>query len=145
MVQLKQLNKKIKYALVAAGLSIVFLAILGIPTALIPSHFFKRMIPPTVVDYALLALTAALAGSYASYSLYLKSLREDKSVYAAIGGTLAAVFGFGCPICNALLVALFGSTALLVFFEPYRHYLSLLTIALFALAFYLKAKKCREC
>jgi drug/metabolite transporter (DMT)-like permease len=139
------MNKRIKYMLIAAALSLAFLAVLGIPTALIPSPFFKRMIAPTTVDYALLALTAALAGSYVSYSLYLKSVHENKSDYAAVGGTLTAVFGFGCPICNALLVVLFGSTALLVFFEPYRHYLSLLTIALFATAFYLKAKKCREC
>ena len=138
------MNKKIKYALIAVALSLAFLIILGIPTALIPSPFFKRMIASTMVDYALLALAAALVGSYISYSLYIKSVREDKGDYAAAGGTLAAVFSFSCPICNILLVALFGSAALLIFFEPYRNYLILLTIALFAIAFYLKAKKCRE-
>ena len=138
------MNKKIKYALIAVLLSLVFFVLLGIPTALIPSPFFSRMIASTIVDYALLALVAALAGSYISYSLYIKSVQDNNGDYAAVGGTLAAVFSFSCPICNILLVVLFGSTALLVFFEPYRHYLSLLTIALFAIAFYLKAKKCRE-
>ena len=139
------MNIKAKHFLIAIGFSLLFFLILGIPTALVPTSFFARMIPPTIIDYVLLVLTAAMAGSYASYSLYVKNRTEEKSTYVALGGVFSGVFSFGCPICNTLLVMIFGSTALLVYFEPYRYHLSLITIGLFALAFYWKRKKCREC
>jgi hypothetical protein len=140
------MNSKAKYFLFGVLLSIGVSLLLGIPTALVPTGFFVRMTPITILDYVLLALTSVLLASYVSYSFYLKNkAREEKSGYIALGGTFAGVLGFGCPICNVLLVSVFGSTALLVFFEPYRHYLGFLVIGLFGLAFYLKTKKCKEC
>jgi H+/Cl- antiporter ClcA len=138
------MNKKLKYFFLSIIFSLIIFLLLGIPTGLIPTNFFNRMLAPEMLDYILLGLTSVLAGAYIAYSFYLKSLSEAKSDYAALGGTIAGILAFACPICNALLVAIFGSTALLVFFEPYRHYFGLLTILLFVLAFYFKIK-CRKC
>lgn len=139
------MENKLKYALIALSLSLLFFIILGIPTALIPTWFFKRMIIPNVIDYILLGFTSILAGSYISYSIYVKKPKAEKGNYAALGGVFTGIFSFGCSICNVLLVSIFSTTTLLVFFEPYRHYLGLITITLFAFAFYFKVKKCKKC
>ena len=139
------MNKKTKHFLIAAAFSALLFLALGIPTSLIPNQFFARMAPAGFIDYSLLAITAVLGGSYASYCLYLKNSASEKGNCSALGGVFTAIFGFGCPICNSLLVALFGTAALLLYFEPYRHLLALPSLGLFALAFYLKRKKCEKC
>ncbi len=140
-----KMNKKIKYSLIAFALSALFFIVLGIPTALVPIGIYTRMLPASAADYVLLGLTSALAGAYVSYSLYLRSASDSKSGYSALAGTAAGVLSFGCPICNMLLVSAFGTAALLAFFEPYRHYLGLLAVVLFASAFWLKIRKCKKC
>ena len=53
---------------------------------------------------------------------------------AGIGGVLG-FFGFSCLVCNKILLLLFGSSFLLSYFEPVRHYVGALGILLFFYAF----------
>jgi hypothetical protein len=50
-----------------------------------------------------------------------------------IGGVLGFV-GFGWSVCNTILLLLFGSSFLLSYFEPARHYAGALGLLLFSYA-----------
>jgi len=59
-----------------------------------------------------------------------------------VGGFLA----FGCPICNALLLTLFSSSALMTYFDPYRPLLGVLSVTAFgAILYYQRKKGCETC
>ncbi len=117
--------------------------VFGIPTDLIPNSLYIRMIPATPLDYVFLGATSVMLGGYVGLLYYKRSggPRED---LAAMGGGLAGIFAFGCPICNALLVSLIGSSALLTYYEPVRPLMGFLGMALLGGALYLKVR-CREC
>jgi hypothetical protein len=131
-------------SLVIAGLtSVLLMFFFGIPTALLPSGLFIRMVPATALDYFFLAGTSVLLGGYFGLQFYKKSggAKED---LAALGGGLAGLFAFGCPICNALLASLMGTSALLTYYDPLRPFLGLLGIGLLGGAIYLKLR-CHDC
>ncbi len=136
------MEKNILYGIIS-GL-VVFL-VLGIPTALIPTTIFLRQIPANFFDYIFLFATSSLIGVYVSLSFSNK--KQDRSAYGILSGTVASLFAFGCPICNALLVSLFGSTALLVYFEPFRPILGAISIAILSLMVYIKMRsnRCKTC
>lgn len=137
------MEKKIKSMLVAASTSILLFMFFGIPTALIPNSLYIRMIPATPLDYVFLGATSVLLGGYVGLLYYRKSggTKED---LAAMGGGLAGIFAFGCPICNVLLVSLVGSSALLTYYEPVRPLIGIVGVALLGGAVYLRMR-CREC
>jgi len=123
----------VKNLLKYLGLGIIFsLGIFfsfGMITALIPNKFFIRMIEPNSLDYVFLSLTSVLLGSYFSLTMYRKN-KDNKCDYVAGGGTLLGVFAFACPVCNTLLVSLFGFTAVMMYFEPYRPILGIFSVVL---------------
>jgi hypothetical protein len=61
-----------------------------------------------------------------------------------MGGALPAFLGFSCPICNALLVAVFGASALMYYFEPVRHIVGIIGVTALSLVIYIKLLK-RNC
>jgi hypothetical protein len=137
------MDAKTKSFLIGSLAGISLLLLFGIPTDLIPNRLFIRMIPATALDYVFLVATSVLLGGYVGLLYYRKSggARED---LAAMGGGVAGIFAFGCPICNAILVSLVGSSALLTYYEPVRPLVGVLGIALLAGAVYLKMR-CGEC
>ncbi len=108
-----------------AGAALLFLTITGVVTGLIPNPIYVRMVPITFLDYLFLFTTSALAGLYFG--------KESCSV---LGGRLAGLGGltgflaFGCPVCNALLLAFFSSSAIMTYFDPLRPFLGVLSTAL---------------
>lgn len=135
---------------VGIGVIFSFAAFLlyGIPTALIPNPFFKRMTVTTRLDIILLILTAILLGSYLSLYFYSKKKSKASNIAATTGG-FAGIFAFSCPLCSVLLVSLFGSSLLLTYFEPIRPLIGVFTIGILGSAIYFKAnslnKKCNVC
>lgn len=117
--------------------------VLGTVTGLVPNPVYVRMVERTVADYAFLLATAAFAGAF----VYQRSRVADPigDGYAA-GGVVAGVLAFGCPICNAVLLALFSSSALMTHFDPLRPYLGVATVVLFAgLLYYQYRRDCDTC
>ena len=137
-------DKKIKYAMIAIGLAIVLFIILGIPTALVPNPFlnYVRMIPATPLDYFFLATTSVLFAVLISLKLYYKS---EKQVGAKeLAGGAAGFITFSCPICNMLLVALLGGATIMAFIEPLRPILGVISIAILSYLIY-NTLHCKEC
>ena len=79
-------------------------------------------------DYIILSLESLLIGLF--FGIQAPHCATKK---AAIGGVLGFV-GFGCSVCNKILLLLFGSSFLLSYFEPFRHYTGALGLLLFSYA-----------
>lgn len=136
-----------KSAIIGAIASVIFFLLFGIPTALIPNSIYTRMLPASALDYVFLGATSVMLGAYIALQFYSKIAGRVKEDLAAVGGGATGVLAFGCPICNALLVSLLGTVAILTYYEPIRPAVGVLGVALLGAALYLKFKntKCSSC
>jgi uncharacterized membrane protein YgdD (TMEM256/DUF423 family) len=117
-------------------------ALFGLVTGLIPNPLYTRMVPRTGLDYLFLALTAGFLGAYAFQRT--PGGRGDDTT--ATAGTVLGFLAFGCPVCNAFLLALFGSSALMTYFDPVRPLLGGVGVALFAGLLYARSRRtCETC
>ncbi|WP_323674859.1 hypothetical protein [Halorubellus sp. PRR65] len=63
-----------------------------------------------------------------------------------LAGALAGVHALGCPICSAVLLALFSSSALMTRFDPLRPSLGVASVALFVSLFHVqRSRDCETC
>ena len=102
--------------------------LLGTITALWNNSFFIRMTEVNGWDYIILSFESLLIGLF--FGIQAPHCATKK---AGIGGVLGFV-GFGCSVCNKILLLLFGSSFLLSYFEPVRHYAGALGLLLFSYA-----------
>ena len=102
--------------------------LLGAVTALWSNPFFMRMTEVSGWDYIILSFESLLIGLFFG----IRAPHCAKKI-AGIGGVLGFV-GFGCSVCNKILLLLFGSSFLLSYFEPVRHYAGALGLLLFSYA-----------
>jgi len=119
--------------------SILLFIIFGIVTVLIPNRYFIRMTSVTALDYAFLLLTSVLTGFYISLHSFQKKHNDLACDAAAAGGWLGGFLGFGCPICNKILVLVLGVAGVLTFIEPYRPLIGLTGVIFMGLALYSKS------
>lgn len=103
-----------------------FLVLFGIPTALVPSPWFARMTSPTTADYLFLTINSALL------ALYI--VRRYQHHGTATAGTCSNIFAISCPLCNKLLIALIGASAVLTYVEPMRIWLGIASTLLLLFA-----------
>ena len=103
--------------------------LLGTITALWNNSFFIRMTEVNGWDYIILSFESLLIGLFFG----IQAPQHCATKKAGIGGVLGFV-GFGCPVCNKILLLLFGSSFLLSYFEPVRHYAGTLGLLLFSYA-----------
>ncbi len=129
-----------KYILVGLGIGILFFSLSGIITSLLPNPLFTRMTPIKTLDYVFLTSSSILLGTYAGVHYYKKN-NANKCNTAATTGSIGSFLAFACPVCNKLLVILFGATALMTYFEPYQPLLGFLSNGLLIGALYWKLKK----
>ena len=117
-------REKVSSVAISAG---IFLG-LGTLTALWQNPLFIRMTPISAWDFVILGLEALLLGLYLGIRSPGCGIKR-----ASIGGVLGFL-GFGCSICNKILMLIFGASFLLIYFEPYRYLIGFLGIALIAIA-----------
>ena len=77
------------------------------------------MTPITFLDEIFLVSSSLLLGAYVGVHYYKKNTANKCDAVATSGG-IGSFLAFACPVCNKLLVLLFGVTALMTYFEPYR-------------------------
>ena len=112
----------------ALTVSTVLFAVFGTVTALWSNELFIRMTPTGPWDWAILALESGLLG------LYVGTRTPACRVGQAGAGGVLGFLGFGCALCNKLLLLVFGAGFLMTYFEPIRTPLGLLGIAILFLA-----------
>ena len=100
--------------LFAAGSFILF----GSVAALWENPFFIRMTPAGGFEIALLAGLSILMGAYVVVK------RPACSMKTAGTGTILNFLGIACPVCNKILLLIFGGEMLLTYFEPVRVYVA---------------------
>ena len=111
-------------ALTGVGAGLLSFVILGTVAALWPNPLFIRMVPPAGYEIPLLAVQSALLALYVA-------VRRPACRLRTIGVSSVINFlGVACPICNKILLLVFGATALLTYFEPVRLYVGLAGVAL---------------
>lgn len=116
----------------SAFFAICLFVIGGSVAALWSNALFVRMTPVSGYEYVMLAVEAILAGFY-------MGLRAPAcSIGAAGSGGILGFLGVACPICNKLLMLLFGGQLLLTYFDPIRPVVGALGIALLSFALWQK-------
>lgn len=127
----------------SAGAGVGTFLLFGAVTGLVPNPVYVRMVPSTAADYLFLVATSSFAAAF----VYQRSI-VDRPVgdRFATGGIVGGFLAFGCPICNAVLLTLFSSSALMTYFDPYRPLLGVLSVAAFgAILYYQRKKGCETC
>ncbi len=92
--------------------------LLGTVAALWENPVFIRMTPAGNLEIILLGAMSVLLGAYVAVRRPACSIRT-----AGTGGVLGFI-GVACPVCNKLLMLIFGGELLLTYFEPVRIYVA---------------------
>ncbi len=92
--------------------------VLGTVAALWDNPLFVRMTPAGDLEVVLLGLLSVLLGTYVAIRRPFCSAKT-----AGVGGLLGFI-GVACPVCNKILLLLFGGDLLLTYFEPVRVYVA---------------------
>ena len=121
-----------------AAASIVSFALLGTVAALWDNPFFVRMTPAGGWEIALLALLSALGGAYVAVRRSACGTRR-----AGAGGVIGFL-GIACPVCNKVLLVLFGGELLMTYFEPIRIHLAAGGSVLLVLAILAELQRARR-
>lgn len=113
---------------ILAGLAvaIVAFAALGTVSALWSNPLFFRMTPVQGFEIPLLAVLALLSGTFVTVR------RPVCAAKKATGAGILGFLGVACPVCNKILLFIFGGELLMTYFEPVRIYVTLASIALMA-------------
>ena len=126
----------------AIGVSIGSVALFAVVTGLLPNSLYVRMVPRTGLDYLFLLLTGGFLGLYT----YQRSPRRQGDDTTATVSAVVGVLAFGCPVCNAVLLALFSSSALITYFDTLRPLLGAVSVVLFGWLLYVRSRRgCDAC
>ncbi len=101
---------------------------LGTVAALWENPLFVRMTPAGDLEVVLLGLLSVLLGPYVAIRRPFCSAKT-----AGVGGVLGFI-GVACPVCNKVLLLLFGGDLLLTYFEPVRVYVAAVGVLVVAAA-----------
>lgn len=122
-----------RHWLVAAGSTVAYALLIGIPTDLIDTPVFGREIPPTWWSWPALVVSSVLAGlltaTYVADPAAPAEEGTDRSVKGGYVGGFLTFFAVGCPVCNKLVLLALGTSGALTWFEPVQPVLSLAAIA----------------
>ena len=105
---------------VLKGLAVATASFVGFGTvaALWENPLFIRMTPAGDFEIALLTLLSILLG------IYVGIRRPFCSAKTATASGIVGFIGIACPVCNKILLLLFGGELLLTYFEPVRIYVA---------------------
>jgi len=121
----------------AAVASLAFVS-LGTVSALWDNPLFMRMTPAGGWEIGLLGALSALLGLYVAIR---RPACADRA--AGVGGMLGFL-GIACPVCNKILLLLFGGELLLTYFEPVRPHVAAAGTAILAVAVVLEWRRGRS-
>jgi hypothetical protein len=126
---------------VLAGIGTV--AIIGVPTDVIPNPVFGRQTPVHPYDVAVLIALGVLTGALvATYALARDAARATQR--AGIGSGVLGWFAVSCPACNKIVVALRGASGATSTFAPIQPALGGLAVALAAGALTVRIRALRR-
>ncbi len=115
---------------IGAGLAVavLFFVVVGLVTGAIDTPVLERQTPLLAIDYPIWVVNAALLGALSGLSVYARSRRITQTGTAIYSGGFLAAFAVSCPLCNGLLVGLFGTAGVLNVIEPARPFINVATM-----------------
>ncbi len=129
----------LRQVVAAAGFSLLFALLVGIPTVIIPNPVFGREIAVLAWNYPVWFASSVLAGMLAatyvrpSKSTPLPASDDTEGTRQGrfgIVGTVLAWFAVGCPVCNKLALLALGYSGALTWFAPFQPVLAVAAILL---------------
>lgn len=128
---------------IAAGIAVALVSflLLGSVAALWDNPLFVRMTPAGGWEIAMLAAMSTIGG------IYVAIRRPFCSTAGASTGGILAFLGVACPVCNKILLLIFGGELLMTYYEPVRIYVAAagaLMVGLFTLREYLLIRRQAE-
>jgi len=117
---------------ISLSITVATFLLFGTVTALWSNPFFIRMTEISDLDYVIISFETILIGLF--FGIRAPKCAVKKAGFGGIFGFL----GFGCSLCNKLLLLLFGSSFLLTYFEPIRYYVGVTGILIFSFALFQK-------
>lgn len=117
-------RRVLKGVIVAA----VTFAALGTVAAIWENPFFVRMTPAGNAEVWVLGLLAILIG------VFVVIRRPGCMGKTAGTGGVLGFLGIACPVCNKILLVIFGGDLLLTYFEPIRIYVAAFGVVIAAWA-----------
>ena len=112
--------------------------LLGTVAALWENPVFVRMTPAGDLEIVLLGAMSVLLGAYVAVR------RPACSIRTAGTGSVLGFIGVACPVCNKLLLLIFGGELLLTYFEPVRIYVAAAGALVVAVAVWIEWTRRRE-
>jgi hypothetical protein len=110
------------------GVAIGSFGALGTVSALWDNPVFIRMVPAAGFEIVLLGLLSILLG------MYVAIRRPFCGTKTATTGGVLGFIGVACPVCNKVLVLVFGGELLLTYYEPVRIYVAMAGVVAIAIA-----------
>jgi hypothetical protein len=130
--------------LLALSAASVAALLTGVPTDIVPTDLFHRMIPASWWAYPVWAASSVLLGLIAATYLQRPSSRNDRAK-GALGGGFLSFLAVGCPVCNKLVVAALGVGGALSYFEPIQPWLAAGSLVLLAATLRLRLRSLAAC
>lgn len=127
-----------RFTVVSALVTVIYLAFVGVIAAVIPNPLFERMTPVTGWNLVFWVVPALLVGPLvASYLVPGRATACDVTNRATLGGILSFL-AVGCPVCNKAVVLLLGVSGALTYFEPLQPALGALSVSLLGYGLWLR-------
>ena len=116
--------------LVAGMVAPLAAVLMGVPTGLVHTSLYTRMLPATWWDYPIWVVSAGLIGLLAA--TYVRAPDMSQHVVRGVGGGVLSTFAIGCPICNKIIVALIGVSGALTYWAPLQPLIGVVSLLLLA-------------
>ena len=121
-----------------AAIAVASFIVLGTVAALWENPLFIRMTPAGDFEILLLGGLSVLLG------VYVAVRRPACSVRTAGAGGVLGFLGVACPVCNQVLLMIFGGELLLTYYEPVRIYVAAAGVLVMAAAVWIELARRRE-
>jgi len=145
--------------LVVAGVTLLGVVVVGVPTDLLDTPFFRRDVPPQWWSWPSLIVSSTLIGLLAATYVtdpgraHAPAAGRDaddagdeaKPVRrGAVAGVLT-FFAVGCPVCNKIVLLALGYAGALTWFQPVQPLLQLVAFVLLAWALHARLATATVC
>ena len=134
--------------IVACVVALATVAIVAIPTDMLPNSWFTRSMPVTWWSYPVLVITAILTGMLtATYVATPATAPTATSPATKLGsvGVFATYFAVGCPVCNKIVVLALGVSGAMAWFAPLQPLLAVSSVVILTWALRSRLRGLQQC
>ena len=103
---------------VATATALATVAVVGVPTVLIPNPWFGREVAVTWWAWPVLLVTAVLSGLVTATYVRSPSTPAPQQTRSGMAGGFLTYLAVGCPVCNKIALLALGYAGAIRWFAP---------------------------